>query len=101
MFLSDDILLIGTKQGHLISYSVTPGYGDTKHDLKLTRYCKTFSKKPINQLAIVPEFDLVIKLSENVISTHDLSDINCPLLQTLNKTKGCTLFTLDNQVMKS
>lgn len=95
----DDKLLIGTKQGHLITYSVTPGYGGVEHDLKLTRYCKTFSKKPITQLAVVPFYELVIKLSDNIVSIHDLSDLNCPLLHTLNKTKGATLFALDNKVM--
>lgn len=93
----DDKLLIGTKQGTLITCSVTIGYGDVKHDLKLTRICKTFSKKPINQLAVIPEYDLVIKLSDNIVTTHDLSDINCPMLNTLNKTKGATLFTLDSK----
>lgn len=91
----DDKLYIGTKQGHLIIYNVSPGYGEVKPEVKLHRYHKNFNKKPINQLALVPEYDIIIKLSDNIVSMHDLADINCPLMNILQKTKGATLFTLD------
>jgi hypothetical protein len=56
-------LLVGSKQGHLLMYSITPQTADKKHDVQLLRYNKTFSKKPINQLAVVPEYEMLISLS--------------------------------------
>ncbi|KAK9500068.1 hypothetical protein O3M35_001406 [Rhynocoris fuscipes] len=96
----DDKLLVGTKQGHLMFYSVTKpdsNKNDQKHDVKLLRYNKNFSKKPIQQIAVVPEYDIIVKLSDNIICVHDLSCANFSLIKPLNKTKGASLFTIDIQ----
>jgi hypothetical protein len=62
---ADDNLLVGTRQGHLLMYSVACRFGDQKHEVQLLRYNKNFSKKPIQQLAVVPEYQLLISLSGN------------------------------------
>jgi hypothetical protein len=59
----EDNLLVGSKQGHLLMYSITQKPGDHKLEVQLLKLIKTFSKKPINQLAVVPEFEMLISLS--------------------------------------
>lgn len=93
----DEILLVGTRQGHLLMYSVVPRLSDQKYDVQLMRYNKTFSKKPIVQLEVIPEEQLLVSLTDNVISVHDLSSINFNLICQVQKTKGATLFTLDSK----
>uniref|UniRef100_A0A1B6MRH7 CNH domain-containing protein n=1 Tax=Graphocephala atropunctata TaxID=36148 RepID=A0A1B6MRH7_9HEMI len=90
-----DNLLVGTRQGHLLMYKVTSRYGDPKHEVTLLRYSKNFSKKPIQQLAVVPEYEILVRLSDNIICVHDMSIINFPTITTVQQTKGATLFTLD------
>jgi hypothetical protein len=63
--IPDDNLLVGTRQGHLLMYSVACRYGDQKPEVQLLRYNKNFSKKPVQQLAVVPEYQLLISLSGN------------------------------------
>nr|CAG4643717.1 EOG090X0131 [Lepidurus arcticus] len=97
----DDRLLVGTKQGHLLMYSVLQGVSSpllsssTKCEVQLNGSNKYFSKKPIVQLQVVPEHQILISLSDNVISVHDLSIFNFPLITTIQKSRGATLFALD------
>lgn len=44
-------------------YSISQKPGDHKLDVQLLKLIKTFSKKTINQLAVVPEFEMLISLS--------------------------------------
>ncbi|KAF4521840.1 hypothetical protein B566_EDAN003714, partial [Ephemera danica] len=96
-----DNLLVGSKQGHLLMYSITPQAGDRKHDVQLLRYNKTFSKKPINQLEVVPQYEMLISLSDGIICVHDMRLYNFPIVCTVEKTKGASLFTLDIQKFTS
>lgn len=92
----DDNLLVGTKQGHLLMYSITPNSSsDHKFDVQLIRSNKYFSKKPITQIAVVPDLQVLVGLSDNVVSVHDLAVFNFPVITLLSRTKGATLFTLD------
>ncbi|XP_049943822.1 vam6/Vps39-like protein [Schistocerca serialis cubense] len=102
----DDNLLVGTKTGHLLMYSIlcrgtnsydatASGSGANKHDVQLLRYNKNFSKKPIQQLAVVPDYQILVSLSDNVICVHDMNAINFPTMTTVHRTKGATLFALD------
>lgn len=94
-----ETLLVGTKQGHLLVYTVkttSPGSTGNSFEVSLERSNKSFAKKPISQLSAVPECHILISLSDNVISVHDLSvytQITC-----INKTRGATLFAIDLQV---
>lgn len=66
-FFSDDYLLIGTREGHLLMYNIATNSTDVKSiDNKspsLYRYSKNFSKKRIVQIAVVPEYNLLILLT--------------------------------------
>lgn len=64
--ISGDNLLVGTRQGHLLMYKVTTRYGDSKHEVQLLRYNKNFSKKPIQQLEVVPEYEILVRLSGKI-----------------------------------
>lgn len=79
-------------------YSVATRNAEQKHDVQLLRYNKNFSKKPIQQLEVIPDYQLLISLSDNVVTVHDMSVINFPALTTIQKTRGATLFTLDIKV---
>ncbi|KAJ1528436.1 hypothetical protein ONE63_006848 [Megalurothrips usitatus] len=91
----DDNLLVGTKVGHLLMYSISSRYSDNKNEVHLLRYNKTFSKKPIQQLAVVQEHQLLISLTDNLVCVHDMAVINFPTIGTLPETKGATLFSVD------
>jgi len=60
-----DTLLVGTRQGHLLVYSVRPSNGqpDRPFDTALERSNKSFAKKPITQLEVVPEYHIVVSIS--------------------------------------
>ena len=67
-FWIGDTLLVGTKQGHLLVYTVraSQGRSDVKFDVSLERSNKSFAKKPIMQLAVVPEYHILISLSGKI-----------------------------------
>lgn len=98
----DEKLLIGTKQGHLLVYTLTTvgGADDIRCDVKYCGCNRSFAKKPIVQLSAIPELNLLISLSDNVVSVHSLSlepntpPIACPALA---KCRGCTLFAVNVQ----
>ncbi|XP_015183696.1 PREDICTED: vam6/Vps39-like protein [Polistes dominula] len=93
MFAYDDNLLIGTREGQIFMYNV-PSKLDETHKLELLRHSKNF-KKRITQIAVVAEYNLLILLSDGIVSIHDLNSLNFQLICQLQKTKGATLFALD------
>ncbi|XP_026752559.2 vam6/Vps39-like protein isoform X1 [Galleria mellonella] len=94
----DGNLLLGTRQGHLLMYSLSTNNGNQgKYGLQLLRYCKNFSKKPIQQIEVIPEKNLLLCLSDYVLSTYDINGVNFPLIETFPQTKGASLFALDNK----
>ena len=95
IFLLENNVLLGTRQGHLLMYSVQPQQNDNKMDLQLLQYDKNFSKKPILQIEVVPEYQLLFSLTDQVINVHDISRHNFPLVHIQQKTKGATVFSLD------
>ncbi|KAG7163431.1 Vam6/Vps39-like protein-like [Homarus americanus] len=82
----DGNLVVGTRQGHLLMYTVTPGT-TRRWDVALLCSNKNFSRKPIVQVAVIPEHQIIV--------VHDLTAFNLPLLCTLSQTKGATAFDLD------
>ncbi|XP_053207667.1 vam6/Vps39-like protein isoform X2 [Panonychus citri] len=91
-----DHLLVGTKQGNLLLFKlILKPTKELKFDVHLLRANKAFSKKPIIQVAGVPEFHLIISLYDNLVNVHDLDKVVSPLLTSLHKTKGATLFVLN------
>lgn len=94
----DNHLLVGTRPGHLLVYSIKDGTGDARFEVQLKRSNKLFSKKPIVQLAVVPELNVLISLSDSIVSVHGLDTFN--LKSVLNKTRGATYFAIDVQKHK-
>ncbi|XP_071963059.1 vam6/Vps39-like protein [Antedon mediterranea] len=89
-----DQLLVGTKPGHLLVYTVTGSNASGQNvKVNLLRSNKSFSKRPIQQLACIPEQQILVSLSDALISVHDLALFT--LICTINKTRGATLFSVD------
>lgn len=57
-----------------------------------------FSKHKVEQLAIVKEANLLVSLSNGVVSIHDLQTYQ--LQETLVKTKGATAFAVTSNILK-
>lgn len=95
--LQESNLLLGTREGVLLQYKVnkSKNRGDNKFEVQVERSNKAFAKKSITQLAAVPELFILISLSDNVISVHDLVSFN--LITCVHKTKGASLFAVDVQ----
>ncbi|XP_017882997.1 vam6/Vps39-like protein isoform X2 [Ceratina calcarata] len=96
----DDNLLIGTREGHLLMYNV-PSVPDEHHKLELLRHSKNFNKKRITQIEVVPEYNLLIILTDNIVCVHDLNSPNFQQVCQLQKTRGAILFALDVQSTQS
>lgn len=54
-------MLVGSKQGQLFMYNLIKA--DDKCDVQLMRCNKSFSKKPIQQLEVIPDHNLLISLT--------------------------------------
>ena len=67
-----------------------------EQEVQLLRSNKYFSKKPILQVSVVPEFSILVALKEGMISVHDIdmAVTNFPLISSVQKSKGCSAFTL-------
>lgn len=96
----DDNLLIGTREGHLLMYNV-PSKSDDHHKLELLGHNKNFNKKRILQVDVVPEYNLLVLLTDNIICIHDLKSPTIHQICQLPKTRGATLFALDMQKQES
>ncbi|CAK4033535.1 Vacuolar morphogenesis 6 [Lecanosticta acicola] len=75
----------------------TPTKTKTK-PVELFREEDKFSKKPIQQLAIVKEANLLVSLSDTYISLHDLQTYQ--LVERLERTKGSACFAVTSNVVK-
>lgn len=103
----DDYLLVGTRSGTLLLYQLMPSSkpsskpGSIQYEVKFLRSNKSFSKKTIVQLQVVPEFQMLICLSDGTVAAFDLSQFNLSTITTLPKTKGAHYFTINVQKHKS
>lgn len=59
------------------------------------QYDKNFSKKPILQLQVLEDYNLLFSLSDNVLSVNDISRHNFPMIHLAAKTKGANAFAMD------
>jgi Vam6/Vps39-like protein vacuolar protein sorting-associated protein 39 len=66
-------------------------------ELQLLQYDKNFSKKPILQLQVIEDLNLLFSLTDNLISVNDISRHNFPLVCLAAKTKGANAFAMDVQ----
>ncbi|GIY79149.1 hypothetical protein CDAR_216581 [Caerostris darwini] len=103
----DDYLLVGTKSGTLLLYQLIPTDkpgpkpGLFHYEVKLLRSNKSFSKKSITQLQVIPEFQMLICLADSQVTAFDLSQMGLQPIVTLQKTKGAHYFTVSVQKLKS
>jgi Vam6/Vps39-like protein vacuolar protein sorting-associated protein 39 len=83
-----------SRQGHLLQYCFQAA-SDGHMELQLLQYDKNFSKKPIVQLQVLDDYNLLFSLSDNVILVNDISRHNFPLIHLAVKTKGASVFAMD------
>lgn len=89
-------MLLGTRQGHLLMYAVELNATESKMDLQLLQYDKNFSKKPITQIDVIPEYQLLFSLTDGLVGIHDIARHNLfHLVHSNANTKGATLFALN------
>nr|XP_002129290.2 vam6/Vps39-like protein [Ciona intestinalis] len=88
-------LLVGTKPGHLLVYNVRgkPGGSPSHIETLLERTNRSFSKKPIQQLYVSPEFKIIISLSDGLVSVHDIHTYQ--LITSMQRAKGASMFAAD------
>lgn len=80
--------LLGTKQGYLTTFRVTkahPPNSESPLDVRLHKTFKSFSKKPINELVVVEDHDLLISLSDQTVNVHRISE-TFPLLRQVGSS---------------
>ncbi|XP_028037182.1 vam6/Vps39-like protein [Bombyx mandarina] len=94
-------LLLGTRQGHLLMYSLSTNNEEQKYQVHLLRYRKNFSKKPIQQIEVIPDENLLLCLTDSTLATYNINGVNFPLIKTFEQTKGASLFALDCKVSSS
>ncbi|KAM3919217.1 vam6/Vps39-like protein isoform 4-T4 [Leptodactylus fuscus] len=94
----EDWLLVGTKQGHLLLYSVKKEQGCNQFEVVLERSSKNFAKK-IQQIHVVPQFKILVCLLDNNVCVHDL--LTFQLITTISKAKGASLLSCDLQHTKT
>ena len=101
-----DRLLVGLNSGVLRVYRVNesppPSDGSASptktKEVELLNEQEKFSKKPVQQLAIVKEANLLVSLSDGYISLHDLQSYKP--VERLENTKGAACFTVTSNVVK-
>lgn len=70
-------------------------------ELQLLQYDKNFSKKPILQLQVIEDYNLLFSLSDSQLSINDISRHNFPLIHLATRTKGANTFSMDVQKTQS
>jgi Vam6/Vps39-like protein vacuolar protein sorting-associated protein 39 len=96
-----DQLLVGLNSGSLRIYRVnnpSEEEDDASQPSELLREYDKFSKYKIDQLAILREANILISLSNAIVSLHDLGSYT--LQEQLTRTKGATTFAVISNIVK-
>lgn len=75
-------------------YAVEQNASERKMDLQLRQFVRAFSAKPITQIDVIPEYQLLFSLSD-CINVNHINRHNFPIAHSAVKTKGATIFALD------
>lgn len=75
-------------------YAVEQNVEERKMSLQLLQYDRNFSKKPVTQIEVIPEHQLLFSLTDSLISIHDIARHGFPVIHSNQNTKGATLFAL-------
>ncbi|KAJ8045113.1 Vam6/Vps39-like protein [Holothuria leucospilota] len=91
-------VLVGTKDSRdgsakLLDYTIKGGGGNREYEIDVNKSLKSFSRKPVQQLVCVPEHQILISLSDNIIHVHEMSHFT--EMFSIAKTKGASLFATD------
>lgn len=98
---SGSTLLVGTNKGHLLVYTIhqeeigTRNGGEGKFEVELLRSNKAFGRKPIIQLVVIEEYDIIVSLSDGCINVHDFNNYNPK--QSFPRSKGILYFSIDKE----
>ncbi|KAF2732044.1 hypothetical protein EJ04DRAFT_514167 [Polyplosphaeria fusca] len=84
----------GTENGEPADEPTTPKVKPAD----LLREEEKFSRRPIQQLAIIKEANILVSLSDNHVSIHDLQSY--ALQEKLEKTRGTTTFAATSNIVK-
>ena len=94
-----DHLLVGTRQGHLLMYTIKFASSSSDIQVQLLRSNKHFSRRPIIKLDVVPEFSILVALSnDGNVTIHDMDPAvtNFPVITSVARAKGiASTFTLN------
>ncbi|KNG50083.1 vacuolar morphogenesis protein [Stemphylium lycopersici] len=114
-----DRVLVGLNTGSLRIYRVNDQVEDAEAEQKqngdqtgeaaqpptpkarpadLLREEDKFSRRPIQQLAIIKEANILVSLSDNYVSIHDIQTYT--LQERLEKTRGATTFAAASNIVK-
>ncbi|KAI9892757.1 MAG: Vacuolar morphogenesis protein 6 [Vezdaea aestivalis] len=109
-----DRLLVGLSSGSLRIYRVNDDFDrEPKHNgepidvslgqanakaVDLLREVEKFSRRGIEQLAMIKEANLLVSLSDSFVSIHDLQTFN--LQEQLSQTKGAATFAVTSNIVK-
>jgi hypothetical protein len=110
-----DRLLIGLNSGSLRIYRVNEVTKESNNEngtgqsnggnidpparpVDLLREEEKFSRRPIQQLAIIKEANMLVSLSDGYVSIHDLQTY--ALQERLERTKGTTAFAVTSNIVK-
>ena len=112
-----DQLLVGTKEGHLLQYTIEFADGvilngkvnnndSAAHDIqvRLQRSNRHFNTKPIIKLDVVPEFSILVALSsDGNITVHEIDPavVNFPIITSVSRARPASTFALDVLKLKS
>jgi len=98
IFSYGDNLFIGTAQGSILHYGVVKRPGQSP-DVQLLRSNKNFSRKPVTQISVVPEDEILVTIREGCVSVHDISPAvtNFPFIFKLDASYNCYSFSLSVQ----
>ena len=69
----EETLILGTRQGQLYMYYIVPK--DDKPEVSLMRLNKNFSKKPIQQIEVIPKHQLLVSLTGRFFSVFHMKYI--------------------------
>ncbi|KAI9804722.1 MAG: hypothetical protein M1825_001090 [Sarcosagium campestre] len=102
-----DRLFVGLNTGNLRIYRVNElsqasnlPDGPGRNAVDLLRELEKFSRRSVEQLAVIKEANILVALSDACITTHDLQSPNYDLQEQLAKTKGASTFAVASNIVK-
>lgn len=109
-------LLVGLNTGNLRVYRVNEGSEEWQGDgvaraqpelparppaaVEHLREIEKFSRRAIEQLAIIKEANILLCLTDGHVSIHDLQSQNYDLQEQLAKTKGASTFAVTSDIVR-